>query len=182
MYYIREWTVDDYLTLWRTGKHAALDKVFYRTEWFINRFANDLDALHNRPYDRSQIHGNLLLNEGITALLNLLTGGAETAFSNANAYLGVGDSSTAASASQTGLQASSNKLYKAMQATYPTISGQTVTFRAQFGSSEGNYAWNEFTVASGNSDSADNLNRVVSAQGTKSSGQTWTVDCAITFS
>lgn len=182
MHVIREWTVEDYLTLWRTGKHAELDKVFYRTHWLINRYANDLAALRERPYDRSEIHGNLLLNEGITALLNLLTGAAETAFSNANAYIGVGDSSTAASASQTGLQAATNLLYKGMQASYPTISGQTVTFRSQFTTSEANFAWNEFTVASGNSNSADNLNRVVSAQGTKASGQTWTVDCAITFS
>lgn len=123
-----------------------------------------------------------LLNEGITALLNLLTGGAETAYSNANAYIGVGDSSTAFAASQTALQAASNKLYKAMVASYPAISGQTVTFRASFGSSEGNFAWNEFTVANGNSDSADNLLRVVSAQGTKASGQTWVVDINLTFS
>ena len=32
---------------------------------------------------------DVLLNEGITALLNLLTGAAEDAFSNANSYLGV---------------------------------------------------------------------------------------------
>jgi len=123
-----------------------------------------------------------LLNEGITSLLNLLTGGAETAFSNANAYIGVGDSTTGFAASQTGLQASSNKAYVAMSATYPIISGQTVTFRASFGTGTGNYDWNEFTVASGNSDAADNLLRVVSAQGTKSAGQTWVVDIALTFS
>lgn len=179
---IREWTVEDYLTLWRTGKHAELDKVFYRTDWTITRYADALAALRNQPYDQSYIHGNLLLNEGITALLNLLTGGAATTFSNANAYIGVGDSSTAASASQTGLQAASNKTYKAMQASYPAISGQTVTFRSQFATSDANYAWNEFTVASGSSDAATNLNRAVSAQGTKASGQTWTVDVAITFS
>lgn len=182
MHVIREWTVEDYLTLWRSGKHAELDKVFYRTDWTITRYADALAALRDRPYDRSEIHGNLLLNEGIAAFLNLLIGAAATAFSNANAYLGVGDSSTAASAGQTGLQASTNKTYKAMMATYPIISSQTVTFRSQFATSEANYAWNEFTVASGNSDAATNLNRVVSAQGTKASGQTWTVDCAITFS
>src|SRR3972149_69403 len=65
-------------------------------------------------YELRLIEGNLLLNEGITALQNLLIGAAETAFNNANSYLGVGDSSTAASAGQTGLQASTNKLYKAM--------------------------------------------------------------------
>ena len=69
-----------------------------------------------------------------------------------------------------------------MEASYPQRSGQTVTWRAVFGSSDANFAWNEFTVASGNSDAAVNLNRKVSAQGTKASGQTWTVDLAITLS
>ena len=167
------------------GPHAgpALgSKAFYRTHWTIRKYADDEALARDEPYEVSEIHGNLLLNEGITALANLLTGAAETAYNNANTYIGVGDSATAASASQTGLQASSNKTYKGMQATYPLISSQTITWRAQFTTSEANYAWNEFTVANGNSDSGDNLNRVVSAQGTKSSGQTWTVDVAITFS
>ena len=133
-------------------------------------------------YELRLIEGNLLLNEGITALQNLLIGAAETAFNNANSYLGVGDSSTAASAGQTGLQASTNKLYKAMETSYPTISSQTTTWRSVFGSSEANFAWNEFTVASGNSDAADNLNRKVSAEGTKASGQVWTLDLAVTWS
>ena len=37
---------------------------------------------------------------------------------------------------------------------------QTVTWRAVFGTSVGNFAWQEFTVANGNSDTAKNLNRV----------------------
>lgn len=175
-------TVEDYLRLWKTGKVAAFDRASYRIDWTITRYANALKALKNDPYDQSFIEGNLLLNEGITALLNLLTGAAETAFNNANSYIGVGDSNTAASASQTGLQAASNKTYKAMEATYPTIAAQTVTFRSVFGTADANYAWEEFTIASGNSDTADNLNRKVSAQGTKASGQTWTVDAQIVWS
>jgi hypothetical protein len=200
--------------------------------------------------ETSVFGGNLLLNEGITALLNLLIGAAETSFSNANAYLGVGDTglaaltgtltftngSTAVTGSstsfsseiaagdkiqldadgtlvrvasvtndtalvleelyndtggagagsvikptETGLAASTNKLYKAMEDGYPSISGQTVSFRSQFNSSEANFAWNEFTVANGDSDSADNLNRKVSSQGTKSSGDVWILTLSITF-
>jgi hypothetical protein len=182
MHYLKQWTVEDYLTLWRTGQYRTIEQVGYNIDWTIARYASALDVLKTNPYDVSHIHGNLLLNEGITALLNLLTGGAETAFNNAGAYIGVGDSNTAASASQTGLQAASNKTYKAMQATYPIISSQSVTFRSQFTTSEANYAWEEFTIANGNSDSADNLNRKVSAQGTKASGQTWTIDAVLTFS
>ena len=39
------------------------------------------------------------------------------------------------------------------------------------------------TVANGaGGDTAVNLNRKVSAQGTKTTGQTWTLDLAVTFS
>jgi len=159
-----------------------IDLAHHKTLWRIRKFRNDEDFKADLPYEEKEIEGNILLNEGITALQNLLIGGAEDAFNNANSYLGVGDSNTAESASQTGLQASTNKLYKAMESSYPSISSQKTTWRSVFGSAEANFAWNEFTVASGNSDSADNLNRKVSAQGTKASGQTWTLDLEITWS
>ena len=158
------------------------DKGRIRPVWVITKYADDEAFREGRYYERVERVGNLLLNEGITALQNLLTGAAETAFSNANAHIGVGDDNTAAAAGQTGLQAATNLLYKAVEAGYPSISAQTTTWRAIFGSSEANFAWNEFTVASGNSNAADNLNRLVSAQGTKTSGQTWTVDLDITWS
>jgi len=85
-------------------------------------------------------------------------------------------------ATQTALQAATNKLYKAMEATFPIRASQTVTWRIVCGSTDANFAWNEFTVANGNSDAADNLNRKVSAQGTKAAGQTWTLDLSLTLS
>jgi hypothetical protein len=130
----------------------------------------------------SEIEGNLLLNEGIGLLLDLLIGAGGTVYSNANARIGVGDSNTAESAAQTGLQAATNKTYKAMEATYPQRSGQTLTFRSVFASGDANYAWNEFTVVNAATDTGANLNRKVSAQGTKASGQTWTLDVSITIS
>jgi hypothetical protein len=69
-----------------------------------------------------------------------------------------------------------------MEATYPSRTGQTVTWRAVFGSSDANQAWKEFTVSNSNSNSGTNLNRKVSDQGTKTAGQTWTLDLAITLS
>lgn len=56
------------------------------------------------PYETVGGEGNLLLTAGVTAMLNLLTGAGGTAFNNANTYIGIGDSSTAASAGQTDLQ------------------------------------------------------------------------------
>lgn len=158
------------------------DKIMHEARWTIRKFANDEDYEKGKPFEVSYIEGNILLNEGITELQNLLIGAAATAFNNANANLGVGDSATAESASQTGLQAASNKLYKGMETSYPSVASQTTTWRSVFGSAEANFAWNEFTVANGTSDAADNLNRKVSAQGTKTSGQTWTLDLAITWS
>ena len=125
---------------------------------------------------------NILLNAGITVLLNLLCGISSTAYSTGNAYIGVGDSTTAAAAGQTALQASSNKDYQGMESGYPSVSGQTVTFRSIWASGEGNFDWNEWTVANGSSDSATNLNRKVAALGTKAGGSEWTLTVAITVS
>lgn len=125
---------------------------------------------------------NLLLNEGINALWTLVAGGSETPYNNANARLGVGDSTTAAAATQTGLQAATNFLFKAMDASFPTAgTAQKITFRSTFGSSEANFAWQEFSADNGNT-ANKNLNRLVSAQGTKTSGQTWQLTLDITLS
>ena len=162
-------------------------------KWTICRYLSDNDRINgNLPKTiidgagnvlpgKSEFNGNVMLNEGIAALLNLLTGAAETAYSNANAYLGVGESTTAAAASQTGLQGAT-KTYKAMESGYPSISGQTVTFKSVFGANDANNAWQEFTVVNASTDAGDNLNRKVDNQGTKASGQSWTLDLAITFS
>ena len=158
------------------------EKSRYETLWTIRKYANDADYAAGLPFETAPIKGNLMLNEGIGEHIDLMCGIGGTAFSNANAYIGVGDSATAEGATQTALQATTNKLYKAMASGYPQRSAQTVTFRSVYGSSDANFAWNEFTVANGNSDSAKNLNRKVSSQGTKASGQTWTVDLSITFS
>ena len=132
---------------------------------------------------RHLFKGNVLLNEGINQLWTILcTASSGTKFDNTHAYLGVGDSTTAEDPAQTGLQASSNKLYKAMDSGFPTYgTSQLATWRATFGGSDANYPWQEFTVANGSSDSATNLNRKVSNQGTKVSGQQWQLSLQITL-
>ena len=91
----------------------------------------------------------------------------------------MGDSNTAADATQTDLQAASNKTYKGMESGYPISTSQKVTFKASFSDSEANYAWNEWVVKQ--STSAKCLNRKVENLGTKSSG-TWTLEVDITLS
>ena len=157
------------------------EKINMHKKWTIHRYANDKDFKDGKFYNKSEFEGNVLLNEGITELAKLLIGDTADAYSNANAYLGVGESTTSAAATQTGLLGSS-KTYKGMETSYPSIASQTVTWRAVFGSSDANNAWQEFTVVNASTDTGDNLNRKVSDQGTKVSGQTWTLDLEITFS
>lgn len=159
------------------------DAIRPRPVWTVTKFMTEDAFERGEHFEKNIIEGNLLLNEGITEFLNLLTGGSATAFSNANARLGVGNSTTAAAATQTALQAVTNKLYKTMEAGYPAVTNQSIAFRSIFGSAEANFAWEEFSVMNGADEgTAKNLNRKVSAQGTKASGQTWQLDLTITFS
>ena len=120
-----------------------------------------------------------LTNAARDLIAQALLGEAFTAFSNANARIGVGDSSTAFAAAQTDLQASTNKIRKAMEAAYPSRAGNALTFRSIFGTSEANFTWNEwgvFNAASGGT----MLNRVVAALGTKTSAQSWQFTVTVT--
>jgi len=158
------------------------DTANHKSVWTIHKYYNDDDYKANRPYEVSTFEGNILLNEGIDELEKLACGLSATAYSNANARLGVGDSDTAENANQTGLQAATNKTWKGMDTGYPTVSSQVMTFKSTFGSGDANYAWKEFTVVNASDDSGKNLNRKVSNQGTKASGQTWTLTLTITLS
>ena len=139
------------------------------------------DQFHQlfKPYQIIEGEGNCLLNSGIDEMWDLIVGGSSNHFDNTNAQIGVGDSSTAADATQTDLQAATNKTYKGMESGYPTSTSQKATFKSSFGDSEANYTWNEWVVKQ--STSAKCLNRKVENLGTKTSG-TWTLEVSITLS
>ncbi len=162
------------------------DKVAWKSHWRIEKYASDSDYLQGILSEPPiELDGNVGLNEGIQAALDLMCDiGSLTPFSNASAYLGVGDSATEASATQTDLQATSNKVYKGMEASYPQRTNQTMAWRSVFGSADANFAWNEFSVANGASGGAVNLNRYVpgTSPGTKGSGSIWTLTLSITMS
>jgi hypothetical protein len=134
------------------------------------------------PDDVVSAKDNLLLNDGINLMLDLLIGAGGTAFTNGNSFIGVGDSTAAAAATQDALQASSNKSFKGMESGYPSVTAQTVTFRSIWASGDGNFAWNEWTISNSNSDAGTNLNRKVASLGTKASGSSWTLTVTITVS
>ncbi len=107
-------------------------------------------------------------------------GAAVTAFNNANAYIGVGDSTTAFAVGQTDLQAATNKLRKAMDATYPSGASNVITFRSTFATGDANYAWQEWGVFNASS-AGTMLNRKVESLGTKTNTQTWQFTVTLTF-
>jgi hypothetical protein len=162
---------------------SRLEKFHWHTREEIFKYRAEDYERGLPPYETEVHEGNLALNEGLNLLADLLCGAGGTAYNNANTYIGVGDSNTAAEASQTGLQAASNKTWKGMDDTYPTSgSSQQVVFQATFGTSDANYAWEERTVGNSNDDSGENLLRIVSSKGTKQNTDTWVSRITLTFS
>jgi hypothetical protein len=160
----------------RISTRIAVDK-------YLGDFRNDAEALEAgaKPYESSTSEHNVFLNEGINALWTLICGGSETAFNNTNARVGVGNSNTAESASQTGLQGASTA-FASMDTGYPTYgSDQKATFKGTFGSGQAEFAWEEFTVDNG-ATANRNLNRKTSSKGTKGSGETWVLTIELSIS
>ena len=164
------------------------EKANWLCRFRLSKYQENIEAYRGReedfhrlfePYEVIEGEGNCLLNSGIDEMWDLVTGLSSDYFNNANAQIGVGDSSTAAAPSQTDLQAATNKTYKGMESGYPTSTTQQATFKSSFGASEANYAWNEWVVKQ--SSSAICLNRKVESLGTKSAG-TWTLEVDITLS
>mgnify|MGYP001239224883 CR=1 FL=1 len=127
------------------------------------------------------VEGNVALNEGLAVVGDLIIGaGSPTNY--ASAYIGVGDSDTAAAASQTALQAATNKAYAAMDSTYPKRSSQTLSFKATFAAGTGSFAWKEVTVINAATDAGANLNRKTGDWGTKGASDSYSMQVDITLS
>jgi hypothetical protein len=112
---------------------------------------------------------------------NLLMGNGGQAFDATHSRIGVGDGAAAESAAQTDLQGT-NKFFKLVDATFPSVSTSTATWKSTFGSSQGNFTWAEWGIDVGTVDgatvTAPLLNRKVQSMGAKSSG-TWSITVAI---
>ena len=159
------------------------EPVRWRCEWKLEKRLGD--DPNGELLEVIEGEGNLLMYGGASCIWEALIGnGTATAgnpltyFNNANANIGVGDSTTAEAATQTDLQAATNKQRKPVDATYPqhtdgTVSGDaTITFKATFGTSDANFHWEEwgiFNAASG----GRMLNRKVTDLGTKTSAASW---------
>jgi hypothetical protein len=178
------------------------EPIRWRAEWSVEKRLGDwtgeqIDAGEAPdPYEVIRQVGNLLMYGGASVLWQALIGNGTTTadqlltyFSNARAAIGVGDSTTAAAATQTDLQAASNKLRVAMDATYPlhtdgTSSGAaSITFRATFGTSQANWSWQEWAVFnSATAATGRMLNRKVTDLGSKTSAASWTFTVTLSLS
>lgn len=164
---------------------AERESLVWRAKYKVEKYHGDLpreiDRHDVRPYEVLEGEGNLLLNEGINELFTLICGTGATKWDNSNARLGVGNSNTAAAATQTALLGGSTEI-KAMDASYPTYgTTQKATFRSTFASGEGNFAWEEWSIDNGAS-ALKSLNRKVTSLGTKVSGTTWVFTVEISLS
>jgi len=165
-----------------SSSNGIQENLNWSPRWRIDKYKDQNDYDNGIINETLEFPGNLLLNEGINAILHLLIGdGTITPYNNLNAQIGVGDSTVAEVATQTGLQAVTNQLYVPLNTGYPSISAQTVNFAGTFGSSQANWAWNEVTIE--NSLAAGlNLNRKVFNGGVKTTPAIWSITLSITIS
>ncbi|MCJ7455824.1 hypothetical protein MUP07_03655 [Candidatus Bathyarchaeota archaeon] len=165
---------------WYVFKFRDPENIIARQLWagmteesVIKKFPS---ALYEAPL---RMPGNLLLNEGIDEIFLLIASTGATLYNNANARMGVGNGTTPASPSQTGLQGASTA-FKAMDATYPQVGTQKGIWRSSFGAAEANFAWEEMTIDNGSVRNR-NLCRKVQAMETKTSDVTWVARLDVTI-
>lgn len=178
-------------------------------KWHPDKLAWLQSQYGDREYERDELYAlvgapdemtddppsNLLLNNGITRLIDLVIGtGSIQAYSNGVARIGVGTATAVEAASQTDLQAATgtaNRYF--MRTSSATTSSQTMVDVSTFGTGVGNFVWAEWgidaktglddaVVGTNSSTSAALLNRKVAALGTKASGSSWTITTNITIS
>lgn len=133
-----------------------------------------------KPYKTLMTKLDKFLVEGINLMWTLVCGGSGTPYNNANARIGVGDSSTTEDEDQTGLQALTNKFWKGMVATYPQYGTlKKAIFRSVFVSGEAEFDWNEATIVNAADDAGENMLRIVSTKGTKPANEEWTAEIEV---
>lgn len=173
------------------------DGILWKCHTKLEKFhtPNGEDIAGLTPYEVIERDGNLLMYGGASCLWQALIGNgtatagqALTFFNNGQAAIGVGDSTTAAAATQTDLQAATNKLRKAMDATYPqhtdaTTSGAaSIVYKSTFASADANFAWQEWGIFnSATAATGRMLNRKVESLGTKASGSSWALTITLTL-
>ena len=179
------------------------EKGIWHAHWTVKKFLGDYpgmtpeenEAAGVKPYEVLEVDGNCLLDDGLNGIVwPAVVGSLATALDGTDGCMGVGDSSTAAVASQTGLQAAANCLWVLLDSVPAVGVDQQLVASGTFGSDQANWVWNELCVgvtsapaslpASSQAPPATGhvLNRVVQSFGTKTSGTTWTGQLTLTLS
>lgn len=180
-----------------------------QTEWVSRRLGGDAPGMRGfaqptgldfarfriRPYEEVVSGCNLITTAGWQRALNLIFGIQSTgAFGSATCRIGVGTGTTSAAVGNTDLAAATGPTGRFFQLATGNASlttgtaTQRATVGATFGTGDANFAWQEWCIDQGTAGSGTGaatavmLNRAVSSQGTKTSGQTWSVSAALDFS
>jgi hypothetical protein len=162
---------------------------------FIQPNNSDFARLGVKPYSETWTsESNLVTTAGWGRVLTLALAGGGTAYDATHTRVGIGTATAAASMTATDLSATTGSTAREWQlvtgvGTTGGATGSTaaqLTFIASFGTTNANFAWQEWGIdqgtASGYGASVGALlNRAVSAQGTKTSGQTWTATCTMSW-
>jgi len=187
-------------------RQVAHDGVMWRCHTMVEKYEGDPTQEERelglvQPFEVVEREGNLLVIGGASVQWQTLIGNgtgtagqALTFYNNANAYISVGDSSTAAADTQTELQAATNRTRKAMDATYPqhtdttgTAGSKSIVFRSTFATTDANYAWQEWGIFNGAGTGGPPttggrmLNRKVESLGTKTSAATWVLTITLSL-
>ncbi len=148
-----------------------------------------LTALGVEIIDITEFKGNLLVNQGIQRTEDLLIAVSVQAYDNTHCRLGVGNSATAATATDTDLNAaagSSNRQFVVMDSTFPSRASQTLSFKATHTTGLSNFHWQEWGldngVANGTTVTANFLNHKVTDLGTKTSAAAWAFTVTLVYS
>lgn len=154
----------------------------WRVEWQLDKWLCTADKEAGKVPDETLYDSqNIVLDLGATEMLNLIAGVGGTAYNSANAYIYVGTDTTPENASQSGVLATgSNRAFAAMDTGYPVVNGRQMIYRASFGDTSANFAWNEASIVNGTGANAIAMNRKVSSMGTKNSG-TWTLQITVSL-
>lgn len=142
-----------------------------------------------KPLEVVEFDGNLLVNAGAARLMDLLIGAGGTAYANGTCRIGVGDTATAATAADTDLGAASggtHRQFVVTDSTFPSRSGQTITFKSTFTTGLANFAWAEWGIDNGTTNGttvvATFLNHKITSLGTKTSSASWAFSVTLVVS
>jgi len=140
-----------------------------------------------RPYETSEVAGNVITNAGWTRLMSLATGQGGQPLDGTHTRVGVGNGTTPESYTDPDLSGVSKWFQPVSSAA--VLGTRTMQFVATFGGNDGNFAWNEFGIdctaaaATAGASVGELLfnRRAAIAQGEKALGQTWMATATVSF-